>query len=235
MRNWILLTTFVITFMLPGQSQINQAEFWAQVDEQMRQQEQQRWANEQTEMARAAEQQLMEQQSWDEPEPANDEPDPMSIWLTQAGAMACVAQDLMLDPKYQRFRDGFWEFHSVNGQYRSAMFTNPNGVISLHGPGGTYNGALLLLWGPNIPAPKALTMVSVTLQQDELPPATVKTFNLGFPNVDGWGTLIFAVPSNQALLDNMSDVQKFTATIDGKVVFNSTWHDGLAARAKLAE
>lgn len=210
-----------------------QQQYWAQVDEQMRQQEQQRWAAEQAEMGWPAEddEYYQEEPGWPGGYPQRD---PMSTMFNQAAAMAVTSHDLLDDQELLKLRKGFWEFHSLDGQYASAMYIQAQGIISVHGPGGGYDGALLMLWGPDIPAPAKLSLIPVTLKQNDYEPVTVQTFNLGFPRVQNWGTLIFVVPSGKALVENMEDIQRFQATIDGKVVFSAGWHDGSTARSKLA-
>lgn len=220
---------------LPGRAQLpeTQQEYWRQVDEQMRQQEQERWSREMNEQSMMMQEQMYqeEQPEWRQQAPG---PDPVSTMLRQSTAMAVLAQGLLSDPKVEQLRRGFWEFHALGKEFRSAMFLNGDGVISVHGPGGSYPGALLILWGPNIPRPAQMTLVPVTLQQNQEKPVTVRAFNYGFPGVTQWGTLIFAVPSAQALIDNMEDEHHFTATMNEQVVFSSGWHDGKAAAARLA-
>ncbi len=235
MRKLIAACAFIYSLCLPATAQIDQQEYWRQVDQQRYNEEQQRWANEMAEQARwnAA----PEEESYQRRDsgPTMGPVDSMSVRFAQVGAMALIAHDIIYDPEIAKLRQGFWEFHDIDGQYRTAMFINTNGAVSVHGPGGGYNGALLMLWGPNIPAPKKLTLLPVTLKQNEYPATTVKAFNLGFPRVSGLGTLIFVVPSYQALVGNMEDVQSFTATMDGKVVFTSTWNDGKSAAARLGK
>lgn len=220
----------------PVWAQIDQQEYWRQVDQQRYNEEQQRWANEMADQARWNDAAAQEEESYQRRDsgPSLGPVDSTSVRFAQLGAMALIAHDIIYDPNIEKLRQGIWEFHDIGGQYRTAMFINTNGAVSVHGPGGGYNGALLMLWGPKIPAPKKLTLLPVTLKQNEYPATTVKAFNLGFPRVNGLGTLIFVVPTYNALLEHMEDVQSFTATMDGNVVFSSTWNHGKSAAARLS-
>lgn len=231
MKSLILGACLLGAFTLPAWSQLpqNQEQYWRQVDEQMRQQEQQRWAQEMNEQSRWYAEQQAQQNDYD-PGPPQDS---MTTMLRQSSAMAEVSRDLMVDPKLEQFKRGFWEYHAVSDQYRSAMFISPSGLISVHGPGGSYQGAMLMLWGPNIPTPAKLSVIKVSLKQNNDPAQEVSALNYGFPGVTGWGTLIFVVPSAQALISNMEDVQRFTARIGNAEVFSSQWHDGKVAASKL--
>lgn len=231
----VLALAFLLgTLPTPAQLPQTQEQFWQQVDEQMRRQEQERWAREMTEQAQLWEaQQAWEQEQEQIARSQPPPPDSMGILLRQSAAMAAQSRDILLDPQFEKFQRGFWEFHAVGDHYRSAMFVHPKGFLSVHGPGGSYQGALLMLWGPNIPAPPTLNVIPVTLQQNDEPPQKLRTFNYGFPGVSGWGTLIFVVPSARALIDNMEEVHHFKALINDQEVFSSGWHDGKAAAAKL--
>ena len=222
---------------MPAWAQIDQQEYWRQVDQQRYNEEQARWASDMADEARwhAAEAADDYDNSWRDSAPSMGPVDSMRTRWAQLSAMGGIAQQLIYDPQMDKMRKGFWEFHDIGGKYRSAMFINLNGFISLHGPGGGFDGSLLMLWGPNIPAPKTVTLVPTTLKQNQYPEKTVKAFNIGFPQTPGWGSLIFVVPSYKALVDNIEDDQTFTASMDGKVVFSSAWHSGKTAQAKLAE
>lgn len=227
MKRWLVALALLISWQAWAQLPQTQEQYWRQVDEQMRQQEQERWAREMTEQARGWEEQQaweQEEENWRASEPPP--PDSMGVMLRQSAAMAEVIRDLKPKP-------GFWEYHAVGQEYRAAMFINSQGMISVHGPGGSYRGALLMLWGPKIPAPPALSVIPVSLQQNDEPAQKVRTFNYGFPGMSGWGTLIFVVPSAKALVDNMEEVHNFKATIGDQLVFSSGWNGGKAAAAQL--
>jgi len=238
MRQTLAGIAIFLAVAIPCAAQLpqTQQQYWQQVDEQMRQQERERWAQEVTDRAREWEQQHAwnQQQEQEEGRQSQASPpeDSMGLLLRQSAAMAGASLDLMRNPKFVKVRDGFWEYHSLGDQFRSAMFINSKGMISLHGPGGSYRGALLMLWGPNIPIPAKISKVLVTLKQGR-EVQTLQAFNYGFPGVEGWGTLIFAVPSERALVDSIEDVQNFEASIADQVVFSSAWHHGKEAAARL--
>jgi len=65
------------------------------------------------------------------------------------------------------------------------------------------------------------------LRQNNGRPATVNIYNLpASPKMDGYGTLIFAVPSMADALSGMEDEQDFVVSIEGNEVFRMSWKDG---------
>jgi hypothetical protein len=75
-------------------------------------------------------------------------------------------------------------------------------------------------------------VVKVTLIQNNEPPVTIKAFNYSNPN-HSFGSIAVAVPTIDALLTNMEDVQHFDLQIDGKSVAKIIWHSGLIVRDEL--
>ncbi|WOD39662.1 hypothetical protein [Nodosilinea sp. E11] len=80
-----------------------------------------------------------------------------------------------------------------------------------------------------IPSPTTVETITVTLTQNDEPPATVKAFNYAMPNLP-FGVIAFAVPTIDAALAGMEDVQSFDVKINGQSVANTTWHSGLTVR-----
>ena len=99
------------------------------------------------------------------------------------------------------------------------------------GPGGDFKGAGLIFTSKNIPRPKEQEIVKVTLIQNNEPPVTVKAFNYSTPG-HSFGSIAVAVPTIDALLNNMEDVQRFDLQIDGKSIAKIAWFNGFAARAE---
>jgi hypothetical protein len=102
-------------------------------------------------------------------------------------------------------------------------------MINVSGPGGDFEGALLTFATEAIPKPETMQMIEVTLFQNDYPPATVRAFNYTMPDLP-YGVISFAVPTIEAALENMEDVQHFDVQIDGHSVANTTWHSGLQVR-----
>lgn len=170
-------------------------------------------------------------------------PDPMARKLELAIEMqkALVlgqAAELKRDPRYQRYMDGGWDFfqdaaNAKPGELCTAFFTRQDSYVAVTGPGGVSSGAFLTFWGPNVPKPRDVKRVKVSLAQTGGDPAqTVTAFNT-FNPAAGIGGITLAVPTADALLNNMLDVHRFTVSMDGRQVAEVEWTGGLAARDRL--
>ncbi|RUS96779.1 hypothetical protein [Trichormus variabilis] len=152
---------------------------------------------------------------------------------------------LLQDPKYLKYLSGSWKLFPtsrlegvISGSYCVASFfkasMDPEAkdapvMINLSGPGGDYKGALLTFATESIPRPKTIQTITVTLIQNNDPPATVKAFNYTMPNLP-FGVIAFAVPTIDAALAGIEDVQHFDVKIDGKSVAKTMWHSGLKVK-----
>lgn len=153
--------------------------------------------------------------------------------------------NLLQDPDYLRYLSGGWTLFPTSvsgetapGEYCVASFfkasMNPDAndapvMINLSGPGGDYEGALLTFASEAIPKPDTMQMIAVTLTQNNEPSVTVQAFNYSVPDLP-FGVIALAVPTIEAALDGMEDVQSFDVAIDGRSVANTTWHSGLRVR-----
>ena len=160
--------------------------------------------------------------------------DAASAWGRVALTMANDAQ------KKRQLMAGKWDVYQDQenarpGAFCSALFLNPDGILRLSGPGGGYAGAMLTFWGRDIPRPAAARTVRVKLAQsdDTGGPQTITAFNYTQPGEDGWGAIAVAVPSADALLENMVDDLGFTLAIGNQQVIAIRWSNGLSARDRL--
>ena len=188
-------------------------------------------------------------------EPSRPPPrDPMDIKLDLAAgnifALHALATDeiekMKRDPEMGPIIRGKWDFFqdtndAAPGEYCAALYMNMAGLVRLSGPGGNYRGALLTFWGPNIPQPEKVRWVSVTLKQvvnndpNNSSTQTVRAYNYTETRIKGVGAVALAVPSADALLDNISDHLDFKLEIDGKEVQAIGMHSGLLARDNLRQ
>lgn len=178
--------------------------------------------------------------------------DPMSIRMDLAAgavfALHAAATDeierMKNDPKIGPIIRGKWDFfqdanNAKPGQYCAALYMNIAGLVRLSGPGGSYGGALLTFWGPNIPKPRKVRWIKVKLKQvvnndpNNASTQTVRAYNYTDPKAKRLGVIALAVPSANALLDNMSDHLDFKLEVNGKEVQAMGFHSGLMARDKL--
>lgn len=150
-------------------------------------------------------------------------------------------KELSTDPRFASFLKGKWDFiHPANaapGEHCGAIFQKRDAMIWLMGPGGAYRGAMLRFYGPNIPKPSRTDQngtgkQKITLTQAPDPPQTLTVISSAYKQFD-FGVLSIPVPSLDAMIGAMTDSQSFKIEIDGKLVFNSAWSDGLRARDAL--
>ena len=114
------------------------------------------------------------------------------------------------------------------------MFQSPEGMIALSGFDRSWDGALLMLTGEDIPKPRRFGEVTVTLTQSGDPPATIRAYNRARdPGMGPFGTVVIAVPDMEAALAGMADEQEFALSIRGRDVFRMAWKDGLQAAEAL--
>lgn len=180
-----------------------------------------------------------------EPAPPPPAYDPMQLRINMALGNMLESQrrirekaKLAKDPKYQAYVNGSWTFFQDSnskrpGDFCSAFFTREQGFAMLSGPGKGYDGALLTFWGMNIPRPKSVRKIKVTLNQTDDKPQTVTAFNYYNP-AHGMGAIALAVPSIDAALAGILDKQEFELVVGGKSVAKVKWHSGLAMKKKLA-
>jgi len=176
----------------------------------------------------------------DAPEPYYD---PTAFYLDHAivasrRAALDALERILDDPKSRAYRDGTWQFFQDKidadpGEYCAALFWRKDGFVRLSGPGGDFDGAMITFWSEHIPRPDAVRNIAVTLAQTgEDPPQTVRTFNY-VQRGQAYGAIAFAVPTFDALLDNIEDAHWFELSIDGKSVARVEWTGGHAARDAL--
>ena len=144
---------------------------------------------------------------------------------------------LFQDPDVQRYLTGKWRFFpspkdGKKGEYCNALFSREGVILTLAGPGGDYKGALLTFMSADIPRPETQEAVKVTLIQNDEPPVITTALNYSSPN-HAFGSIVFPVPTIDALLTNMEDIQRFDLQINGKSIAKIRWHSGLAASAEL--
>ncbi|WP_040695330.1 hypothetical protein [Nodosilinea nodulosa] len=175
------------------------------------------------------------------------DPESAALELQSAALLLQLQQqaELLLDPDYLRYLSGSWRLFPTSisaseplGEYCVASFLKASMdpaanhapvMINLSGPGGDYDGALLTFSAEAIPKPETVEMIAVTLTQNDYPSVTVQAFNYSVPDLP-YGVIAFAVPTIDAALAGMEDVQSFDVAIDGRSVANTTWHSGLRVR-----
>ena len=117
----------------------------------------------------------------------------------------------------------------------SASYWTTNGAVIMTTLNGRDGAAVIVYQGYGIPAPRKPTRKRIALTQSgETQTVTVLVSTVGNPKRK-MGSITFAVPSGNALVNAIEDVQDYTlADEEGKVYFSGKWHDGLRARDALA-
>lgn len=150
-----------------------------------------------------------------------------------------IITELQADPRFERFAKGGWDYYQSRlpaepGEYCAATYLSRHGMITLTGVDKSWEGAMLIFVGENVPKPEAFSTVTATLKQTGDLPATVQVYNFAKnPEMKELGTLVFAVPSMGAALGGMTDKLEFVIEIEGKEVFRMGWEDGHKARNEL--
>lgn len=144
------------------------------------------------------------------------------------------------DPRRRKVEQGFWQFFQAQrgakpGQYCTAVYWKRDRMISISGPGGGYQGALLGFVAvqpdegfPRPDHPKDRQKLKITLTQGRDAPATLTALN---GSIGGLADQIqVAVPTIDAALAGMEDRLAFRIDHAGRRIFELEWHAGLAAR-----
>lgn len=168
-------------------------------------------------------------------------PPPPGLTLEEANALdaAIRERNAERDAEYQRWLEGSWTFFQGRdpaepGEFCTAMFQGPQGMIALSGVDKSWDGALLMFTGDDIPKPRRFGEVTVTLTQTGDPPVTIRAFNRARdPRMNTLGALVIAVPDMEAALAGMADEQEFALSMGDKEVFRMSWRNGLQAAAEL--
>ena len=126
---------------------------------------------------------------------------------------------------------GEWFFDEPRMANRARRRYAP-GVDYVLGPSKRLPGAFLIFFGPEIPAPATLGKTKFTLTQTGEKPQSVEAFNAAFPTVDGYGAVIFQVPTLDAALEGIENVHKFGIANNKTTFAEIEWTAGFAAREK---
>ncbi|MDQ3125334.1 MAG: hypothetical protein M3Q74_06970 [Pseudomonadota bacterium] len=177
----------------------------------------------------------------DDDEPERRSPPPRSLSAAERAALDAfeLEERAQEAARIERWRNGFWEFFRSNepadpGEWCAAMFVSSQGMLTLTGADETWDGALLLFAGKDVPKPRRNREVTTTLTQIGAPPATVRAFLFAAdPAMEGFGTIAFALPSMDDAVGGTLDENEFVVEIDGREVFRLSYKDGARARDEL--
>ena len=156
-------------------------------------------------------------------------------------AAESVEREAQRQAAYDKWRSGSWDFFQGRedadpGEFCSAMYQNPQGIVTLSGFDDSWDGGLLMLTGDKIPRPRRFEEITVTLTQSGEAPVTIRAFNRARdPRMYDMGTIVIAVPTMEGAIDGMADEQEFVLSVRGREVFRMAWKGGAQAAAELRE
>lgn len=139
---------------------------------------------------------------------------------------------------------GIWDFDSKStpeGNLCAAVFSKYSyeyrpehgGLVTVMGFRNPKPDAWLIFHGVGLPKSKDVTKLKITLQQDDEPAQTLQVFN--YVESREIGTILFAVPGLTAMLNGMSDKQRFRLSDNGKMLLDIEWHSAAPVIEKLKQ
>lgn len=147
-----------------------------------------------------------------------------------------------LDSKYHKMhKEGYWQFFqgsssAKKGEYCTAMFMREGMGVTIMGPGGSYKGALMMLFNgndnPAFPTSPKPSKVLVSLKQGQDAPVSLHVLNYTLGTME-LPVAVFAVPSIEAALASMDDKLDFHLEYKGQKIVDVEWQGGHAARDEL--
>ena len=150
-----------------------------------------------------------------------------------------IMDELRADPRFERYVNGGWDFYQARqpaepGEYCAATYLSRHGMISLTGHDKSWDGGMLLLVGAKIPRPAALQEVTATLSQTGESPITVRAYIFAAdPQMEGFGTIAFAVPSLSDAARGTLDESELVVHVDGQQIFRMSYTEGSKVRDEL--
>lgn len=141
------------------------------------------------------------------------------------------------DPVLRELKQGVWKFSRSqpkdSRQICTASFLQLNGGVLIMDWVGEAKGTLLAYFGGAIPPTADIRTETVSLTQSgEI--QTVRAFHASLPWSAKIGMIIFAVPSTQALLGSIEEMQDYAVELHGQEVIHGKWHSGSTARKWLS-
>ena len=133
------------------------------------------------------------------------------------------------EEKRQTLARGIWDFDSQTtpeGNLCAAVFSKytpgEGGIVTIMGFQSPKPDAWLIFQGVGLPKSRSVKKLRITLQQDNEPAQTLQVFN--YRETRDVGTIMFAVPGLTAMLNGMSDKQRFRVSDGGKMLLDIEWH-----------
>lgn len=144
------------------------------------------------------------------------------------------------EEKRKALAKGIWDVDSKptpEGSLCAAVFSkytlDEGGIVTIMGFQNPKPDAWLIFHGVGLPKSKKVEKIKITLQQDNEPAQTLQVFN--YRESREVGTITFAVPGLTAMLNGMSDKQRFRLSDNGKMLLDIEWHSAAPVIEKLKQ
>jgi hypothetical protein len=144
------------------------------------------------------------------------------------------------EEKRLKLEKGVWDVDAKptpEGNLCAAVFSkytlDEGGIVTIMGFQKPKPDAWLIFQGVGLPKSINVTKMKVTLQQDDEPAQDLQVFN--YRETRDVGTIMFAVPGLTALVNGMSDTQRFRLSDGGKILLDIQWHNAAPVIQKLKQ
>jgi len=144
------------------------------------------------------------------------------------------------EEKRKALAKGIWDVDSKStpeGNLCAAVFSkyklDEGGIVTIMGFQSPKPDAWLIFQGVGLPQSKKVEKIKITLQQNNEPAQTLQVFN--YRESREVGTIMFAVPGLTAMLNGMSDKQRFRLSDNGKMLLDIEWHSAAPVIEKLKQ
>ncbi|MBG0808359.1 hypothetical protein IY145_03090 [Methylosinus sp. H3A] len=141
------------------------------------------------------------------------------------------------NPVLRELKQGVWKFSRSQPkdprQICTASFLQLNGGVLIMDWAGEAKGTLLAYFGGAIPPTADIRTETVSLTQSG-ETQRVHASHASLPWSTKIGMVIFAVPSTQALLSSIEEMQDYSVELHGQEVIHGKWHSGSTARKWLS-
>ena len=129
--------------------------------------------------------------------------------------------------------EGYWRSDDSRptGGFCSITYVTPSYTAGFLGPVGNTNDAFMVFSGPTIPGIKKEKRKQMTITGADGLSQTTQAVHA--PNSKDAGSIYFRLTGIQDSMDELSDVEHVTISMDKKQVFSMKWKGGHTARAAM--
>lgn len=171
--------------------------------------------------------------------PIHYDPELWKIWMEESRkAEEWREAERLNNPTYRRLKQGYWEYVSADPsdpkQICMATFLTVRGGVLLMDWAGEHRGTFLAFFSASVPRTDRIERQRFSLTQSG-ETQTVQAFHAPLPWERKLGMVMFAVPSTEALLTAIEDVQDFEVKAGNDTFAWGEWHSGHQARDHLRQ